>query len=77
MIPVLVIVALHGGQLLEKLGYIPGETPATLNWFTQKHSRRKWGAVVSNAMVVLAAVLTQPGVLEEIRCRLKESYPDI
>ena len=36
------------------------------HWLAQKHGCRKWGYVVSNAMVVLAAVLTQSDVREEI-----------
>jgi hypothetical protein len=76
VVPVLCVVAMHGKPLLEKLGFIPVDLMATFNWFTQKHGRRKWGAVVSNAMVVLAAVLTQADVREDLRASLRETYPD-
>jgi superfamily II DNA helicase RecQ len=60
MIPILVVVLLQGKPLLERLDYQGGDMEETLRWFAQKHGRRKWGAVVNNAMVVLGAVLTQP-----------------
>jgi hypothetical protein len=71
---VLVIVAVHGEKLLEKLGYVPVSVDAIFTWFTQKHAQRKWGIVVSNAMVVLGAVLTQADVLEDLRASMRGAY---
>ena len=78
MIPVLVSVAycltISGETLHEKLGF-PRlnsiKTPEDMltgnfYWLAKKHGCRKWGYVVSNAMVVLAAVLTHSDVREEI-----------
>lgn len=78
MIPVLVSAAycliIPGETLHEKLGFPRFNSVANpeemltrnFHWLTQKHGCRKWGYVVSNAMVVLAAVLTQSDVREEI-----------
>ena len=78
MIPVLVSVAycltIPGETLHEKLRFprfISIKNPEEMltrnfHWLAQKHGCRKWGYVVSNAMVVLAAVLTQSNVREEI-----------
>ena len=76
LIPVLVTVAAYGAKVLEGLGVVPGEIGAVFEWFTQKHAQRKWGAVVSNAMVVLGAVLTRADVLQELRASMQEAYQD-
>jgi hypothetical protein len=78
IIPVLVSVAycltILGETLHKKLGFLRFNSLKTLgeiltsnfHWLAKKHGCRKWGYVVSNAIVVLAAVLTYSDVREEI-----------
>jgi hypothetical protein len=88
MVPVLATVAIcsakSGGTLLQMLGVeISPHLDSTMiasyatNWFTQKHCRLKWGAVVSNGMAVLGAVLTQPALQAEIRRCLADDLTDL
>ena len=70
------IVLLHGHELLNRWDVSPNDMLAKLNWFTAKHGKRKWGAVISNAMAVLGAVLTEPDVQQDIRARMEAYNPD-
>jgi superfamily II DNA helicase RecQ len=74
VVPMLVLIARCGGKVLERFKVQGLEKTALFAWFTQKHGQRKWGAVVSNGMAVLGAVLTQEDVLQDLRAAMRVFY---